>query len=215
MKIKWKRLIWVVFICLYSALFFYNFHSPFKNFLIPYIYTIVLVLWLSFEYYQKHLFFQSGFLPLELFHFLLRTLFALFFYSALIIGNATVVWWPGYQTGLYPFIHIIGVLLLIISIVIRQKTYRMTVPDQQAIFRFYISVGLLVLSLGLGYGSVFVLVYSCVIGLPLLLLQKAYESAFLNRFLKANHPERTSAPKERTKVWQHYIDEQIKKRSKK
>lgn len=211
----WKRLIWVVFICVYSTLFFYNFHSPFKNSIVPYIYTLLIVVWLSVEYYEKHLFFQSGFLPLALLNFFLRTLFALFFYSSFVIGNATIVWWPQNQTGLYPVIHIAGIVVLIASIIVRRKVYFVRVPDQRIINRFYGSVGLLVLSLGLGYGSIFVLLYTCIIGVPLLFLQKAYDTAFLRRFLASTDKGILSETKARANAWQHYIDGQIKKRSKK
>lgn len=173
MKIRWPRLLWVVFIACYTALFFYNFFKPFENWFFIYVYTMLLVLWLCSEYYQRHNFFQSGLL-LD-YHWGVRAVFALFFYSSFVVGLSTTVWWPGNKIGLYPFLNILGIVLLGISVYLRWKFYLMKKYDQETIPKFYHTLYVLCISLALGYGSLFVLVFSAVIGFPLVFLQTVYE----------------------------------------
>jgi hypothetical protein len=174
-KFNWKRFLWVAFIFLYSCLFFFNFFRPFDNWLISYIYTIILVLWLCLEYYEKRLFFQSGFLPIKQYPWYLRALFALFFYSSFIIGCATIVWWTKTRIHLYPFLQILGLLVLVYSIYIRRKALVCKTADRDHVTKFYSSLFFLIISLALGYSSWFLFFYVLIIGYPLVFWHLAYE----------------------------------------
>lgn len=217
-KFNWKRLVWVVFIFLYSGLFFYNFFRPFNNWLITYIYTMILVLWLCVEYYKKHLFFQSGFLPLDQYKWYLRALFALFYYSSLVLGCATLVWWQSNRIHFYPFIQIIGILALLYSIFIRRQALAKPIPDNTSITGFYTSLLFLTMSLALGYSSLFLVAYVIIIGYPLILGQRIYEIKRFKRFEKYVYEEK-KINKINTKnyfdLWEAYSEKYCRKRGKK
>lgn len=218
MRIHWKRLIWVIFICLYSGLFFYNFLYPFNNWLIAYIYTMIFIIWLGVEYYERHLFFQTGFLPIALYSWPLRSLFALFFYSSFIIGISTIAWWHKNQIGLYPFIQIIGFALLIFSIFLRRQSFKGKKVTEENISQFYLSTLLLVSSIALGYGSKFLILYVIIIGFPLIYLQRRYEyKQFKNfeDFVRSRQKNDKIKTKDHANLWEKYIDKQLKKRQKK
>jgi len=218
MGINWKRLIWVIFIYLYSGLFFYNFLSPYNNWFISYIYTMILIVWLGVEYYEKHFFFQTGFLPIDLYNWPLRALFALFFYSSFIIGNTTIVWWQKNQTGLYPFVPIIGFVLLVISIYLRRQTLAEKIITAENISRFYISIMLLAGSVALGYGSKFLILYVVIIGFPLIFLQKGFEHRQFKKFedfMRSKQKLAKIEEKDYADLWHKYIEKQLKKRVKK
>lgn len=134
---------------------------------------MVLVFWLCTEYYQRHLFFQSGLL--FRYHWAIRALFALFFYSSFIIGLSTTIWWQTNKIGLYPFINIIGIVLLGVSIYMRWKFYQQKTFTKENSKNFYTTLYLLLISLALGYGSLFLIGYVIVIGFPLVFLQSVYE----------------------------------------
>ncbi|MEO0185803.1 MAG: hypothetical protein ABIL22_03010 [candidate division WOR-3 bacterium] len=173
-QIYYKRLIWIVFILLYSGLFFYNCLSPYENWFFPYLYTLILILWLCKEYYQKNLFFQPNFVPAESHNYLLRGLFALFFYSSLVFGITTIVWWHQYRILNSPILSIIGILLLGYGVYQREQSLRTAQSHKQSISRFYFTTALVTLSMFLGYDSFFLLVYALVVGLPLIFLQAQY-----------------------------------------
>jgi len=217
MRIHWKRFIWVIFICLYTALFFYNCLRPYNNWFVSYIYTMILIVWLSVEYYEKHLFFQSPFIPLDLHNTVLRVLFALFFYSSFVIGIATIVWWPKYKVGLYPLIHIIGVAALIYSVYLRRAIFSRKLGTTAEISRFYISVALFIASLAFGYGSYFLLLYVIIIGFPLVFLQYIFEKRQLIEFERFVHSKQKSnkiEAKDYENLWQKYLTRKIKKKAK-
>jgi hypothetical protein len=182
-NIYWKRLIWVVFITLYTGLFFYNCLSPFKGWVVPYVYTMLLIVWLSREYYLKRLFFQSGLLPSDMYNFPLRAAFALAFYAAFIIGIIAVVAWPAYRIKAYPLFGALGIILLFYSIVIRERSMRTEEITTGNFVHFYFSVMILMVSLSLGYGSYFLVLYALVIGLPLILAQERSEEKVFSRFM--------------------------------
>ena len=217
-KINWLRLVWVVFIYLYSGLFFYNFFRPFNNWFITYIYTMILVLWLCVEYYEKHLFFQSGFLPLDQYKWYLRAPFALLFYSSFVIGCATLVWWQSNRIHFYPFIQIIGISALLYSIFIRRQALAKPIPDNASITGFYISLLFLTMSLALGYSSLFLFAYVIIIGYPLILGQRIYEIKRFKKFKKYVHEEK-KINKINTKnyfdLWQAYTEKYCRKRGEK
>jgi hypothetical protein len=190
MRINWKRLVWVIFIYLYTGLFFYNCLRPFNYWPVSYLYTMLFIIWLGVEYYHKHLFFQSGFLPFELYKWQLRATFALFFYSAFIIGIATTIWWTKNQIGLYPFIQICGIILLAGSFYVRWKAIRANSITTTVIGQFYLSIALLIGSLALGYGSYFLLLYTVVVGCPLVYLQYISEVNVLRDFFKTQNIEK-------------------------
>ncbi len=218
MRIHWKRLIWVIFICLYSGLFFYNFFNPFGNWFLAYIYTILLVVWLGVEYYEQRLFFQTGFVPIELYSWPLRALFALFFYSSFIIGVSTIVWWHKNQIGFYPFIQITGLMLLIFSIFIRRRTISKGMIKNENISQFYLSITILMCSVALGYGSKFSIAYVVIIGAPLILLEKRLEQMQFKRFENYLHSKKTVETleeKDYIHLWHQYFDKQLKKKKKK
>jgi hypothetical protein len=129
---------------------------------------MVLILFLDREYYRKHLFFQPDGLVMEGQNFILRALFALFFYSAFIFGIITIVWWHQYRIGLAPVTQILGIGLLVFSAYDREAANKGSSSD---IARFYRSVMMLIFSMAIGYDSLFVLIYAAAIGLPLVLLQ--------------------------------------------
>jgi len=217
-SLNWKRLLWVVFITLYCGLFFYNFFSPFHNWSVSYIYTMLLVVWLGLEYYEQRLFFQAGFVPIELFSWPLRTLFALFFYSSFVIGISTIVWWHKNQIGLYPFIHIIGLALLIISIVMRRKVMSKGAIEKKDISQFYLSIVLLIISIAFGYGSKFSMLYVLVVGLPLILLQRWFENVQFQHFENYVHGKTTTVSlkaKEFERLWHQYFETKLNKKKKK
>lgn len=212
MRIHWRRLIWVIFIYAYSGLFFYNLLSPFPNWHIPYIYTMVLIVWLGLEYYERRLFFQTGFAPLAMYDWPLRAAFALFFYSSFIIGISTVVWWHSIQIPLYPVVHGIGFIVLVTSIVLRRQTICTNRATTKSISQFYVSVLLLSASLALGYGSLFLVFYVLAIGCPFVFLLRRHEhrllatiEAFAQIHKKKNNEE----------LWQLYIEKKTKKQKKK
>jgi hypothetical protein len=208
---NWKRLIWVVFVCLYSVLFFYNCFKPFGNWVVPYIYTMVIIIWLAYEYYHGNIFFQSGFIPDAMYFWLPRALFALFFYSAFIIGIATIIWWPRNGIGLYPFINTIGLCVLGVSIYIRQVVLRMNKADQKTSRDYYLSVVLLIVSLAFGYGSQFLIAYVIVIGLPLVYWQYENERRVLAGFAEYGQKQGTSGTKQvdHAKLWEKYLASKI------
>ncbi|MGD9379066.1 MAG: hypothetical protein PVI51_00710 [candidate division WOR-3 bacterium] len=207
MKFNWKRFAWVLFVCLYSALFFYNCLRPFGNWVMPYIYTMVLIIWLAYEYYQKNIFFQSGFIPDTVYFWLPRALFALFFYSALVIGIATIIWWPRNQIGLYPFINLVGLIILALSIYRRQVVSRKKTVNHNASRDFYLSVALLIASLALGYGSLFLIGYVIVIGLPLIYWNHEHERRVLARFTEYIEQQGVTGSKQidYAKQWEQYL----------
>jgi hypothetical protein len=174
MHINFKRLIWNIFVLLYSGLFFYNCLSPYKNWLFSYLYTMFLILWLCKEYYQKNLFFQPNYFPDEMHNYLLRGLFALFFYSSFVFGIITIVWWHNYQILNLPVFPIIGIVLLVYGIVLRERSFRMNKRDKQTISQFYFSIIIVIFSMALGYNSYFLLIYDIIVGLPLIYLQSQY-----------------------------------------
>lgn len=217
MKINWKRLIWVVFICIYSALFFYNCLKPFGNWLVPYIYTMVLIIWLAYEYYKRNIFFQSGGIPDALYFWLPRALFALFFYSSFVVGIATIIWWPKNQIGLYPYINIVGLGILGISIYKRLAVFQTQVTDQNTSRGFYLSIALLIVSLALGYGSQFLLVYVLVVGLPLIYWNYAHERKVLTQFAAYVQQQGAGAAKhvDSAKLWEKFLASKTIKQKKK
>jgi hypothetical protein len=216
MKLSWKRLLWVLFVCLYSVLFFYNCLKPFGNWLLPYIYTMVLVIWLAYEYYRKNLFFQSGSIPDNLYFWLPRALFALFFYSSFVIGIATIIWWPANKIGLYPVINVIGLCILLASIYLRWKMSNRRNPARDSIRNFYLSIVLLIISLPLGYGSFFLIGYVIIIGLPLTYWNYMQEKRAVTGFedYARTHGEKMK-PGDHAALWEKYLSSnKIKPKSK-
>lgn len=207
MKTNWKRLVWVIFVILYAGLFFFNCLKPFRNWFVPYIYTMVLVVWLAYEYYRKNLFFQSGLIPDTLYFWLPRALFALFFYSSFVIGIATIIWWPKNGIGLYPFINAIGIAALAASIYSRQKTFRSKSSGQKAIRGFYFSLLLLIASLPFGYGSLFLIAYVIIIGAPLIHWNYHHERKVLASFSEYLKKQGADPAKrtDYTKYWEKYL----------
>ena len=213
MKINFKRLAWVVFIVLYAGLFFYNCLRPFDDWFVPYVYTMLLIVWLAREYYQKNFFFQSGLIPDALYFWLPRALFALFFYSALVFGIATVIWWPQYRIGVYPVTNIAGILLLAASVYLRRQAFDQKLPDRDKARRFYVSIVAMVFSMALGYGSFFLLAYVVLIGLPLVYWNYAHEQQALAGFAGFLQKQGTETIKqsEYTKHWDKYLASRVKK----
>jgi len=213
MKINWKRLAWVIFAVLYAGLFFYNCLKPFNNWLVPYVYTMILVVWLAYEYYNKNLFFQSGLIPDVLYFWLSRALFALFFYSSFVIGIATIIWWPKNRVGFYPFVNILGVLALILSIYLRQLAFRKKLNDICKIRHFYLSLCALIFSIALGYGSLFLLAYVIFIGLLLTYWNYVHEIKVFSNFsdyVKKQGGENLKGA-DHTKYWDKYLAGREKK----
>ena len=216
MRINWKRFVWVLFVCLYSALLFFNCSKPSGNWLIPYIYTMVLIIWLAYEYYKRNLFFQSGLIPDTLYFWLPRALFALFFYSAFVIGISTIIWWQGNRIGLYPVVNTIGLLMLITSIYVRHRTFDSQSADHDKVRSFYLSVILLSFSLALGYGSLFLIAYAIIIGLPLTYWNYQHELMKLAGF--TDYLQKQGVTPDQTdpaKYWDKYTATKIKKPKKK
>lgn len=172
-QINFKRLIWVIFILLYSGLFFYNCLSPYQNWFFSYLYTMLLIFWLGKEYYQKNYFFQPNYFSSEAHNYLLRGFFALFFYSAFVFGIITIVWWHKYRILNSPLLPIAGIIMLSLAIYNREQSVRL-IGSKKGIVKFYLSVGLVVLSMVFGYESYFLLIYASIIGLPLIFLQLQY-----------------------------------------
>lgn len=176
---------------------------------------MILVLWLCVEYYKKHLFFQSGFLPLDQYKWYLRAPFALLFYSSLIIGCATLAWWQSNRIHFYPFIQILGILALLYSIFMRRQAFTNPVPDDESITRFYLSLLFLTISLALGYSSLFLLPYVIIIAYPLILGQRIYEIKRFKKFEKYIYEDKKIKKidvKNYSDLWKVYIDKHSKKR---
>lgn len=213
---NWPRFLWVAFIYLYTGLFFYNFFRAYTNWVVPYIYTMILIVWLGVEYYEKNIFFQSPFVPFDVHNTLLRVLFAVFFYSSFIVGIATIVWWQRYRIGLYPFIHIIGVGILMYSIYIRRKEFSRKTITVHEVTKFYLSISILTISMALGYGSYFLILYVLIIGLPLIYLQSVYEKRQLQefqRFVQSRKKSKTSEAEDYRHVWQAYLEKKLKRKA--
>ena len=205
-----------MFVCLYAALFFYNCLKPFGNWVVPYIHTMVLIIWLAYEYYRGNFFFQSGLIPDALYFWLPRALFALFFYSSFVIGIATVIWWPANKIGLYPVINAIGLCVLLGSIYLRWKTFKVRKAEKALIRNFYGSIVLLMFSLAFGYGSVFLFGYAIVIGLPIIYWNYIHEIKALAGFTEFTQRQGESAkPAEYAKLWEKYLASKITKPRKK
>ncbi len=205
-----------MFVCLYAALFFYNCLKPFGNWVVPYIYTMVLIIWLAYEYYRRNFFFQSGLIPDALYFWLPRALFALFFYSSFVIGIATIIWWPANKIGLYPVINAIGLCILLGSIYLRWKTFKVRKAEKALIRNFYGSIVLLIFSLAFGYGSVFLFGYAIVIGLPIIYWNYIHEIKTLAGFTEFTQRQGESAkPAEYAKLWEKYLASKITKPRKK
>jgi hypothetical protein len=134
-------------------------------------------------------------------------LFALFFYSALVIGIATIIWWPRNQVGLYPFINVIGLIVLVLSIFKRSAISRTKTANHNASRDFYLSVALLIVSLALGYGSLFLIGYVIVIGLPLVYWNHEHERRVLARFAEYIEKQGISGTKQidYAKQWEKYL----------
>lgn len=116
-KIEWKRLLWISFTVLYLSNFTKNFLIDTTNgrFLIPLIFYIMIFLWLGIEYYFRSLFFQSGIFTD--FNPILRTAFAVFFYSFLAIST-----WDFINSDkLFLPISLLGLFVIGIGIYIRTK----------------------------------------------------------------------------------------------
>jgi hypothetical protein len=172
---------------------------------------MVLIVWLCFEYYEKRLFFQTGFAPIPAYSWPLRAAFALFFYSSFVIGVSTIVWWHDNQIPLYPVVHIIGLIALIASVVMRRRTFRSGKVTRGKIAQFYSSILLLIASLALGYGSIFLVVYVLIIGCLFTMLMRHHEYrllAVIDAFAQSQKK------KNREELWQLYIEKQQKKRAK-
>lgn len=205
-------MLWVIFIACYTTLFFFNFFKTFNDWLFVYIYTMLLVYWLCFEYYQRHLFFQSGLLLN--YHWAIRAIFALFFYSSFIIGLSTTIWWQSNKLGLYPFINIIGFAVLGISIYLRLKFYQQRSFKQTNTQQFYYTIYLLIISLALGYGSLFLIAYVVIIGFPLVYVQTLYEKRNFHHYGSIIQAAKTYADLQ-NKYYERMQQAQAKKRGKK
>ncbi len=179
-KIRWFRLIWLVLLGVYCLIFFYNFLSPFPRWPTTYVMTMVLVLWLSVEYYQKHFFFQSGFFKFNRIAILFRSLFGLYFYAMFVVGNGAPVWWPANRVGLYPYFEIVGICMLVYAIRNRLIINRQSRIDGDLIRRFYANVAFFVIAMAIGYGSL-IMIASLIIGLPLIYGQYRTEIAQMNQ----------------------------------
>ena len=97
-------------------------------------------------------------------------------------GIATVIWWPKNQIGLYPFVNILGGLLLILSVYLRQMAFRKKLSNIRRIWHFYLSICALIFSIALGYGSVFLIAYVLIIGLLLTYWNYIHEVKVFSNF---------------------------------
>ncbi len=217
MKIRWGRLVWSIFVVLYLGLFFWNLFLSFPSRIIPTIYLYILIIWLSIEFYFHQSFFQSGRLITEdpetndrydNMSFALRSLFAIFFYSCLAIGVADFVWWnKGQVPELRPFINILGILILLGSVLMRIKSDLLMFRNRHKIIReglynsirhpAYFTTLLLILSISCALSSFLILIYTLVIGLPLIYLEASFEDRYL---AKKNGPD-YEAYKEKTSLF--------------
>ena len=221
-RFPWKRLAWLVFITLYAGLFFYNCFRPNRSSFAIYLYTMLLVLWLDTEYFQRHLFFQSGMLPVEIYDraaqlFLVRSGLALCFYSSFILGISTIVWWPRFQIGLYPFTTMAAIILLAASAFLRLRFQRNPPADPQGVVGFHHTVGMLLLSVVLGYDSYLVLILVAGIGLPLSYLQATLERKALSEFLRfavTNDNRESPSRAEYCSRWERFIESRSSRRKK-
>jgi hypothetical protein len=173
---------------------------------------MLLIIWLCSEYYEKRLFFQTGFAPLAAYSWLLRAAFALFFYSSFVIGISTIVWWHSNQIPLYPVIHAIGFITLIVAVILRRRVLHNTNVNKKMISQFYLSTLLLLASLALGYGSLFLVAYVLVIGYPLTLLMRHHEYVLLTNI---DAFAQTHKKKDREELWQLYLEKQQKEQTRK
>jgi heme O synthase-like polyprenyltransferase len=89
--------------------------------------------------------------------------------------------------------------------------------NQAAIRVFYMSVAALFVSLALGYGSIFLLVYVTVIGLPLVYWSYDIERKVLADFTAYMEKQSTADTKQRdyAKLWAKYTEKKVKKSRKK
>jgi hypothetical protein len=221
-RLPWKRLIWLVLITLYAGLFFYNCLSSFRFWPITYLYTMFFIIWLDSEYYEKRLFLQSGFLPAEIYDhsrtlLFVRFISALFFYSAFILGVATVVWWPRFQISAYPFSQILGMILLVGSVYLRHRFLKRRLEKPEAILQFFPSLVLLLYSMVFGYASLLLLVYVTLVGLPVFFLQIVLERNALRSFVHFAISEQNAGKiteKNYLPLWEKFIGARSPRRKK-
>ncbi len=211
MKINLRRFAWIIFVFLYTLIFFYNCLNPYPVWGITYIYTMSIIAWLAFEYYNKRLFFQSGFIPYKLYRWYLRVPVALFFYSSFIIGLSTIIWWHRFKIHLFPFIQIAGILILLYSIYLRTRSFKTTIPESK-ISNFYLSVALFAVSLALGYGSWFLIIYTLVIGFPLIFWQYSDEKKIIKAYQVFIQNKKVDK-KDYEKLWNDFIARRGKNKS--
>lgn len=199
MKIRLGRLAWSIFVVLYLGLFFWNFFITIPNRWVPTLYLYILVGWLSLEFYFRQSFFQSGRLITEdpetkdryhQMNFVLRSGFALFFYSCLALGIADYVWLrKGQVAVLAPWVNIVGMLLLSVSVLIRVSADLSMFKRRHKIIRdglyatvrhpAYFATLLLIISIPFAFSSFLTLLYAVVVGLPLVYLEASFEDRYL------------------------------------
>lgn len=199
MKVSWARLGWVVFVCLYLGVFFWNFFLRFPSRFVPTLYLYILVIWLSAEFYLRQPFFQSGRLIVEdskkqekydYLSFPLRSIFALFFYSCMALGVADFVWFKRCQINvLSPIINIVGIVILFVSVLVRLQADRLMLKRKYRIIRdglystvrhpSYFATLLLVLSISFAFSSFLTLIYTVLVGLPVIYFEARQEDDFL------------------------------------
>lgn len=213
-QIRWKRLAWGIFIVLYTALFFYNCLSPFDNWVVPYVFTMLLIIWLAVEYYQQNLFFQSGLVTGVRGGMALRALFALVFYASFVVGIVSVVGWNIFQFRGYPVIPVAGILLLLCSVIMRYRAKGSRSVSVRVFNRFYFSVAMLMVSIALGYSSYLALAGTVIFGLPLILFQQRREESVFGKFIARDPPPADREVKTDDEQWVKFLARQSAGRTK-
>lgn len=119
---RFGRFIWTVFVAWYFINFSRNFFSSLvpDQAKLPIIFFLILVLWMSIEYYFGSPFYQTGIVAIPV---LERIFFSIFFYANAIycIADYSRLHWTQ-LTFLYPYLNIIGLVLFTIGVLLRYYT---------------------------------------------------------------------------------------------
>jgi len=85
----------------------------------------------------------------------------------------------------------------------------------KVISKFYLSIILLIISLVLGYGSYFLIIYMVVIGFSLIFLQFKFEEKIFREFENSIYNKQKInkiEAKDYETLWRKYVDKKLKKK---
>ncbi|MBS4015891.1 MAG: isoprenylcysteine carboxylmethyltransferase family protein [Candidatus Latescibacteria bacterium] len=199
-KLNFWRLVWTLFVTWY----FINFSRNFFNSLtsdkaqIPVVFFIILVLWMTLEYYFASPFFQSGIVVM---HGWLKLFFSLFFYVMAIYSITDYVSLNWTQVSFaYPYLNIAGLIVFALGVLIRLATlFHLLNQPQNKLVRSglfnvcrhprYLGTLLQIIAIPLIFSSYLGLIASLIFGLLLIYLEMQAEEQVLSKQYKDEYIE--------------------------